>query len=418
MATNDGLLFTPIDIGRLTLPGRLFKTATAETRASDDGFVTPELIDFYRPIAQGGTPLVITGNLYVSRDGKSAPRQLGADDDDKIPGLTQLAAAVHAHGSKLFAQLNHCGRQMIPGFAGSREAVSASATTELTTGTRSRALTVAEIGRVVERFADAAERCRRAGFDGVQVHAAHGYLLSQFLTPYTNRRSDAYGGPLEGRTRLLREVVAAIRARTGPDFPLIVKLNGSDYLPLRPGLKTHELARVAGILEHEGVDAIEVSVGHYESGMPMVRGRFGRCLRNMVQGSVRHLPVVRRTLMRVSWPLLALLFDLAFRPREGFNLRYARAFKAKLSIPLICVGGFLTREAMEAALAQGLCDIVAAGRAFIADPLLYRHLRDDQPGPRCVDCNACIGHLGAQPLDCYHPRVRAEKDAMLARQST
>src|SRR3546814_961316 len=113
MATDDGLLFTPVSIGKLTLPGRLIKTATAETRASDDGFVTPELIDFYRPIARGGTPLIIPGNIYVSRDGKAAPRQLGADDDGKVPGLAQLAAAVHAQGSKLFAQLNHCGRQVV-----------------------------------------------------------------------------------------------------------------------------------------------------------------------------------------------------------------------------------------------------------------------------------------------------------------
>src|SRR3546814_200984 len=276
-------------------------------------------------------------------------------------------------------------------------------------------LTIAEIERLVERFADAAQRCQRAGFDGVQIHAANGYLMSQFLTAYTNRRTDAYGGSLEQRTRLLREVIGAIRSRVGRDFPLIVKMNGSDYLPLRPGLKTPALVEVAAILEREGVDAIEVSVGHYESGMPMVRGTFWRCLRNMLQGSMRHLPLVRRTLLRVSWPLLALLFDLCFSRREGFNLHYTQAFKAKLSIPVICVGGFLTREAMEAALARGRCDIVSAGRAFIADPLLYRHLRDREPGPRCVDCNACIGLLGAQPVDCYHPRVRAEKDAMLAR---
>ncbi|HRN60889.1 MAG TPA: NADH:flavin oxidoreductase [Luteimonas sp.] len=415
MGTDDGLLFTPVSIGKLTLPGRLIKTATAETRADDDGFVTPQVLDFYRPIARGGTPLIITGNIYVSRGGKSAPRQLGADEDDKIPGLSQLAAAVHAHGSKLFAQLNHCGRQVVLRFAGNHEAVSASATTELVTGTKSRALSIAEIERVVERFADAAERCRRAGFDGVQIHAANGYLMSQFLTAHTNRRTDAYGGPLEQRTRLLRETVAAIRSRVGRDFPLIVKINGSDYLPLRAGLKTGELAQIAAILERAGIDAIEVSVGHYESGMPMVRGTFGRCLRNMVQGSMRHLPLARRTLMRVSWPLLALLFNLFFSRREGFNLRYTQVFKARLSIPVICVGGFLTREAMEAALTQGRCDIVSAGRAFIADPLLYRHLRDHEPGPRCVDCNACIGHLGAQPADCYHPVVKAQKDAMLAR---
>ena len=415
MSTHDGLLFTPVGIGKLILPGRLIKTATAETRASDDGHVTQEVIDFYLPIAQGGTPLIITGNIYVSHDGKSAPRQMGADDDDKIPGLSQLVSAVHAQGAKMFAQLNHCGRQVVPRFAGIPEAVSASATTELVTGTKSRALTIAEIQRLVARYADAAERCQRAGFDGVQIHAANGYLMSQFLTAYTNRRSDDYGGTLERRTRLLREVIGAIRSRIGGDFPLIVKMNGSDYLPLRNGLKTDELAQVAAILEHAGVDAIEVSVGHYESGMPMVRGSFGRCLRNMVQGSMRHLPFVRRTLMRVSWPLLALAFDLFFSRREGFNLRYTQVFKAKLTIPVICVGGFLTREAMEAALAQGRCDIISAGRGFIADPWLYRHLRDGVPGPRCVDCNACVGHLGAQPADCYHPKVKAQREAMLAR---
>lgn len=414
---DAGMLFTPINIGKLTLSGRLIKTATAETRADADGFVTPELIAFYVPMAKGGTPLIITGNIYVSRDGKSAPRQLGVDHDDKIPGLTQLVSAVHAHGSKMFAQLNHCGRQVVPRFAGLSEAVSASAKTELVTGTRPRALAIAEIERLVQRYAEAAARCQKAGFDGVQIHAANGYLMSQFLTPYTNRRTDAYGGSLEQRTRLLREIVQAIRIRTGADFPIIVKLNGSDYLPLRPGLKTPQLVDIAAILERAGVDAIEISVGHYESGFPMVHGTFFRCLRNMVQGSMRNLPFVRRWAMRLLWPLMAVMFNLFWPRREGFNAHYTPAFKQRLSIPVICVGGFRTRDAMETALREGRCDIVSAGRAFIADPLLYRHLRDNQPGPRCVDCNACVGHLGAQPADCYHPAVRAEKDAMLARLS-
>jgi 2,4-dienoyl-CoA reductase-like NADH-dependent reductase (Old Yellow Enzyme family) len=415
MPADDSLLFAPIKIGKLAIAGRLIKTATAETRATDDGFATPELIDFYLPMAKGGTPLIITGNIYVSLDGKSAPRQVGADHDDKIPGLKRLTDAVHAHGSKMFAQLNHCGRQVVPRFAGLAEAVSASGKTELVTGTRPRPLTLAEIERLVGRYAEAAERCEKAGFDGIQIHAANGYLMSQFLTPYTNQRTDAYGGSVDGRTRLLREVLRAIKSRVGPDFPVIIKMNGSDYLPLRPGLKTAELAEIAAIMERLGADAIEVSVGHYESGFPMVRGTFWRCLRNMVQGSMSHLGFLRRWLFRLFWPFLALVFNLIWTPREGFNLRYAREFKRKLKIPVICVGGFLTREAMEAAIRQGECDIVSAGRAFIADPLLYRHLRDNEPGPRCVDCNACIGHLGAQPAECYHPRVKAEKDAMLAR---
>jgi 2,4-dienoyl-CoA reductase-like NADH-dependent reductase (Old Yellow Enzyme family) len=410
----ESLLFSPIRIGALELPGRLFKTATAETRATADGFVTQEVLAFYVPIARGETPLIITGNIYVSRQGKSAPRQLGADDDDKIPGLAQMVAAVHARGGRMFAQLNHCGRQVVPDFVGAEDVVSASGVKDLLTGTQPRELRVEEIAGIVQDFAAAAQRCQRAGFDGVQMHSANGYLLSQFLTPYTNHRRDDYGGSLENRTRLAREILHAIRERVGQDFPVIMKMNGADQLPLRDGLKTPELVRAAQIMEAAGLDAVEISVGHYESGFPMVRGTFGRCLRNMLRGSMAHLPQPRRTLMRIFRPLVALASDLLWHGREGFNLDYTPAFAKALKIPVICVGGFRTRETMEAALAAGKCDAVSAGRAFIADPYFYRHLRDGQPGPRCVDCNACVGHLGAQPAECYHPRVRAEKDAMLA----
>ena len=414
MDTDQAGLFSPIRIGTLELAGRLFKTATAETRATPDGFVSDAVLDFYRPIARGGTPLIITGNIYISAQGKSAPFQLGADEDDKIAGLARMVDVVHAQGGRMFAQLNHCGRQVVPNFVGATEVVSASATKDLLTGTRPREMSVAEIRQIVADFAAAAERCQKAGFDGVQMHSANGYLLSQFLTPYTNRRHDDYGGDLERRTRFGREVLAAIRARVGADFPVIIKMNGADKLPLRNGLKTHELVQIARIMEAAGVDAVEISVGHYESGFPMVCGTFGRCLRHMVQGSMAHLPWLRRWAMRVFRPLIALASNVLWPGREGFNLDYTPDFKAALSIPVICVGGFRTRAAMEEALRHGLCDAVSAGRPFIADPYFYRHLHDNTPGPRCVDCNGCVGHLGAQPADCYHPTVRAEKDAMLA----
>lgn len=170
------------------------------------------------------------------------------------------------------------------------------------------------------------------------------YLVSQFLTPYTNRRTDQYGGSIQNRVRILREIYHAIRDRVGDDFPIIIKLNGSDYLPLRPGLKTKTLVDIACMMEQEGIDAVEVSVGHYESGFPVVRGRFGRCLRAMVQGSVRHLPFFRRIFFTLLWPLIAFVFDFIWKPYEGCNLGYARQFKAALSIPVICVGGFLTRD--------------------------------------------------------------------------
>jgi 2,4-dienoyl-CoA reductase-like NADH-dependent reductase (Old Yellow Enzyme family) len=414
MSPNNGPIFTPLSIGRLSIAGRIIKTATSETRATAEGFATEKHVDFYLPMAKGGVPLIITGNIYPCLDGKSTPFQMGIDDDSRIPALERLVDAVHAHGTKIFAQLNHSGRQVIPSFAGIREAVSASSVKDLSTGTLPRELTVAEIERIVQRFADAASRCRRAGFDGVQIHAGHGYLINQFLTPYTNRRTDAYGGSFENRLRFLRDIYRAIRARVGKDYPVIIKLNGSDYLPLRRGLKTADLVQIAKAMELEGIDAVEVSVGQYESGFPMVRGTFGRCLRAMLSGGVRHLSEWRRVAFEVLWPLLAVVFNIVFKRRAGFNLKYARQFKQALSIPVICVGGFIDREAMETAIEQGLCDAVSVGRGFIADPLLYRHLRDGIPGPRCIGCNACVGLIGTEPVDCYHPTIRAEKDAMLA----
>jgi 2,4-dienoyl-CoA reductase-like NADH-dependent reductase (Old Yellow Enzyme family) len=263
MSPNESILFTPLVIGKLTIGGRIIKTATSETRATAGGLATQQHIDFYLPMAQGGVPLIITGNLYTSLDGKSTPLQMGADEDAKVPALKQLVDATHAHGTKIFAQLNHAGRQVIPSFAGVPEAVSASSVKDLSTGTQPRALTVAEIERIVQQFADAAARCKQAGFDGVQIHAGHGYLINQFLTPYTNRRTDDYGGSFDNRLRFLREVFRAIRRRVGNGCPVIIKLNGSDYLPLRPGLKTPELVKIALAMEQEGIDAVEVSVGQY-----------------------------------------------------------------------------------------------------------------------------------------------------------
>ena len=180
MAEENSILFSPIAIGELVLSGRLIKTATAESRASEDGFATQELIDFYLPMAKGGTPLIITGNIYTSPDGKSTPQQMGAENDDKIPALAQLVDAIHPHGSKIFAQLNHCGRQVLPRYAGIAEAVSASDVVDLVTGTRPRALTVAEIQRVVAQFADAAGRCQLSAviqFDGLIFTFVEGTTL-------------------------------------------------------------------------------------------------------------------------------------------------------------------------------------------------------------------------------------------------
>ena len=414
MQGASSILFEKLSIGTLELQGRLIKSATSETRATRDGFATRELIDFYLPMARSGLPLIITGNMYVSREGQSTPRQLGADSDDKIPQLRSFTEALHEQGTPVFAQLSHCGRQVLPASVGGIQPVSASGVKDPVTGVRPVALSYPEIQNIVKAFGKAARRCQQAGFDGIQIHAGHGYLISQFLTPHTNRRTDYYGGKLKNRTRILVDILSEIRNRVGADFPVILKLNGSDALPLREGLETGELVEVAVIMEEQGIDAVEISVGHYESGFPVVRGSFFRSMRAMAHGSSRHLPVVRRVSFRIFWPVLALASNILWRHSEGFNLQYSRQFKAALGIPVICVGGFYSREKMEAAIQSGDCDAVSSARALIANPCLYEHLREGITGPQCRFCNACVGAIGREPVDCYHPKVRQQKDLLLS----
>ena len=411
---TEGPLFSPIRIGSLELSGRFVKSATTETLCTDDGFVTDDLIEYYEKIAQAGTPLLITGNAYFNLYSKAAPRQLAADDDDKIPGLRRLTDAVHRHGSKIFMQIYHVGRQASPRFVGRTDAVSPSRVFEPTLGVRPREITREEIQETVQGLADAGARGQQAGFDGIQIHAAHGYLINAFLTPHTNRRKDEYGGSFENRLRFLLEVYRAIRQRVGQDYPVIMKMNGSDELTLRKGLKPDDMVKVAQRMQSEGVDAVEISAGHYESGLTFERGRWRKFFSTVTTiGVGRNLPGYQRIPVRLLAPLLDWGLRRVAGYSEGFNLRYSKLFKQALTIPVICVGGFVHREAMERAIASGECDMVSAARALIADPFLYRHMQEGVQGPQCDFCNACYARAAVWPIDCYNEEVRAQKDRML-----
>jgi 2,4-dienoyl-CoA reductase-like NADH-dependent reductase (Old Yellow Enzyme family) len=409
-------LLQPLQIGKLQVPGRLFKSATSETRATADGFVTDELLQFYEPMVQARTPLIVTGNLFVSLQSKSAERQAGIDADDKLPGLRQWVQLAHAGGSLLVAQLNHGGRQMVESAVPGQRTVSASSVREPLCGTKPRPLRTDEIPTLVDTFAAGAERAREAGFDGVQIHAAHGYLLGQFLTPHTNRRSDRYGGSLDNRTRLLREVYQAIRTRVGDDYPVLLKMNGTDMLPLRKGATTAELVRVAEVMADEGVDAVEISRGHYESWPGMILGHYKGFIRGQVlEGSGTKMTRRRRLALLGAAPVIERAAERLAPGGEGFNLPQAQQFTSRLGIPVICVGGFHTAAGMTSAIESGRCDAVSAARAFIADPYLFANVQAPvtPTRPVCGYCNGCIARFGGQPIDCYRGEIRARKELML-----
>jgi 2,4-dienoyl-CoA reductase-like NADH-dependent reductase (Old Yellow Enzyme family) len=410
-------LFNPIKIGQLELSGRFVKSATVETRCDYDGYITPNYIRHYEEVAQGGTPLIITGAASYDIYSRGVPHQLAVDDDDKIEGLKQLADTVHKYGSKIMVQIYHTARQSAPDPMGRTYAQGPSAVTEPALGVKPKAMSIEEINTTIEKYADAAERCQKAGMDGVQIHAAHGYLLSSFLTPHTNRRKDKYGGTFENRIRLLIETYKAVREKVGDDYPIILKINGSDDLPLRKGLDTPTLVSIAKRMEQEGIDAVEVSAGHYESGFTFERGSWKGYTHNMLNhGMGVYFSKIKYTVMWLLAPLIDGFFARTAKFTPGFNLSYSKQFTQALNVPVICVGGLNTREQMVEALANDDCDMVSVARGLVADPYLYRHMKNNVTGPQCNYCNQCFSRPGVNPLDCYEPTIKPARDAMIARE--
>lgn len=413
--SDQPVLAQSLVIGTMRVNGRVFKAATSETRATVDGFVTDELIEFYEPMARAATPLIITGNLCVSKQGHSAGKQASIDRDDKIPGLRRWADEIQRHGTKLIAQLNHGGRQVVRPEAGDNPVVSASDVLDPSLGTKPRALRHDEIPGVVESFAAAAVRAREAGFAGVQLHFAHGYLVSQFLAPHTNRRTDEYGGHLSNRMRLPLEILRAVRRRMGDDYPILAKINGTDALTFRRGATPDELLRFGKALQDEGIDAIEISRAHYESVPPMLSGSYrGFLSTNIKQGSGKGFSPARKRVALALAPVLEPVLSLCAPKGEGYNLPHARRFKETLKIPVITNGGFVSRHEMENAIAGGLTDAVSCARAFIANPYLYQHLLQPIPNaPTCQYCNKCIARLGGLGVHCYEPETLRRRAEML-----
>lgn len=320
------------------LPNRIAKAAMTEGMATPDGRPTPELDRLYGLWSDGGAGLLIGGNLVIDRDHLERPGNVVIDavpDADARMRLARWAGAATRGGNHFWAQISHSGRQT-PAVVNRHPKSASDVRLGLPGGQfgEPEPLTRAEIGELVERWAIAAKACQDAGFTGVQVHAAHGYLVSQFLSPLANRRTDEYGGSLENRARLLLDVIAAIRAATGPAFPISVKLNSADFQ--KGGFAFEDSLAVAGWLEAASVDLIEISGGTYEQ--PKLLG---------IEGMEESAP------QNVAPSTLA---------REAYFVDFALAMQARVSVPLMVTGGFRSRAAMEQALAGGAADVIGLGR--------------------------------------------------------
>jgi 2,4-dienoyl-CoA reductase-like NADH-dependent reductase (Old Yellow Enzyme family) len=226
------VLFEPKQVNSMHLKNRMVRSATYECMATEDGKVTEDLISLYKTLAKGGVGLIIAGYSYVQENGRCAPMQTGIYHDDCIPGFKKLVDAVHGEDTKIALQIVHAGRQTAPALIGGQIPIAPSAIeADPLYRSEPRAMTVEEIHETIDAFAAAAGRCKKAGFDAVQIHATHGYLLAQFLSPYTNRRTDAWGGNTENRLRIVLEIVHRVREVVGPDYPVLIKISVEEGVP-------------------------------------------------------------------------------------------------------------------------------------------------------------------------------------------
>ncbi len=330
-------IFGPYRIGRLSLKNRFVRSATAESSATSDGVLTEAVFPIYEALAHGGVGLIITGHMYVDDGWKCSSLQTGIAREDHLPGLRRLAQVCRSNGAKVVAQINHAARPP-------------------------QEMTPAEIRTAADCLVGAAGRVEEAGFDGVQIHAAHGFLLSGFLTPAVNRRADAYGGDAAGRRRLLVEIAARMRGSLGPQYPILCKLgvvDGCDScLPLEESVAT------AQALQETGVDAIEVS-----------------CTR-----SGDHAQAVA---MGIDAP-----------EKEAYFAPQAKVIKRSVEIPILLVGGLRSRQVMQNAVDEGVCDMISMSRPFIREPDLINRMAAGQVDrSACISCGECFRKPG---LCCAH----------------
>ena len=340
-ATLDAPLTLPCGV---TLKNRLAKGAMTEGLASTQGVSTPELERLYGLWSAGGAAMLLTGNVQIDRNHLERPGNVIIDrepDEAALEALRRFAAAGTANDTQLWMQISHAGRQTQAKLNPRPKAPSA-IKVALPGGQFGEpvALTEAEILDLIGRFATAARVAKETGFTGVQIHAAHGYLLSSFLSPRSNIRTDDWGGSLENRARMLMEAVKATRAAVGPGFPISVKLNSADFQ--KGGFDFDDSLMVARWLQAAGVDIIEISGGSYEQPAMM----------DMDGMEAREMPQVAASTAA----------------REAYFVDFAKAMKAELHVPLMVTGGFRTRAAMEQALASGSADLIGLGRPLCADP--------------------------------------------------
>ena len=369
-------IFTPIKIGSMEVKNRMIVPAMGTNLAEHNGEAGEKLINYYTERARGGFGLIITECSAVSYEGRSLVNECGMWDDSLIPSYKKLTDSVHNEGAKIAVQLRHCGRETKSCYTGGREIPAPSKVPCPSCQSIPKEMTTEEVYQMIGTFGDAALRGKKAGFDAVELHASHGYLIAQFLSGHANKRTDEFGGSLYNRMRFLKLVLRDIRRKTGNDFPIIVRISGSEMIV--GGREIQETKAVCQMCEDEGAAALHVSISTY--------GSLQYCI-----GSTYLAP--------------------------GYETEAAAAIKKAVNIPVITVGRYTDPEIAETVIRDGSADMVAFGRQSIADPhfpnkVLSKKSEDIIP---CINCGqGCIMHIfDDEPISCVVNPINGTEEAYI-----
>lgn len=428
---DNDVIFQPLRFRNLTVKNRLFRSNISGRFDNYDGSGTQTRINWEESFARGGVGAIISSFVPVNLRGRIMPNYAMIDSDDRVPFWRAVGEAVHAHDCKFILQLSHSGRQRDnPGVENLRErALSSTNRMDTSHGLLCEAMTLQQIKDTVRHFAEGARRAREAGLDGVELHASHGYLITQFLSSAINDRSDQYGGVLQNRAAFLIEIIQAIRREVGHDYHLQAKLNAVDFSNAvypweKKGNTLQDGIQVAKWAEEAGVDAIHVSIGSVfphpllpPGGTPPdeLNWWYGTMIASGVLGYFNYTLFHFRFLR----PMFSLFWSRTkkYHPIEAVSAEYCREIKKNVSIPVINTGGYQDGAVIRRVISEGYTDAVSIARPLVANRNLPQILQAGQNLPErpCSFCNRCLVNAIANPLGCYDVRrYGGDHEAMIA----
>lgn len=396
------MLFDKTVISGIELKNRIIRSATHDGLADENGAPSDKLIAHYERMAQNDVGCIITGYAAVSENGVSPyPRMLKIHDDVVIEKYKLLTESVHRYNTPVVLQIAHCGRQTSSKKIG-KQKVAPSDVLHAFYPDKSKVLTEKEIYCIINDFVSAAIRAEKAGFDAVQLHGGHGYILHDFLSPYGNRRNDMWGGNLENRCRIVELIIKGIKENT--NLPVWIKISAEDNR--KNGMNIESAIHICKRLEVAGCDAIEVSCGTVQDGMNTMRSN----LMPMDAVFKYREPCASfpKFVKKIALPAANLINPLIKQPKplENFNIENANKIKKSVSIPVIVVGGIHKAADMESILTEGKADFVSMCRPFICEPDLARKLKNGQTEARCIMCNYCGLVIEKEPTRCLYGKIK------------